>query len=263
MDNMATLDIERLKKMSSDELSALFSVGSDNRAEAIKLSAQAGFADAQAIYGQMLLDGDGVDSDPVQAIRWFRKAAGQDHAMAINMIGRCYDLGWGVEVDKARAAQWFKAAADRGLDWGQYNLATLLALGQGIAEDRMAALELFRKAAAQGNAKALNFIGSFYEDGWVVDRDMETAAHYYAEAAQGGDFRGCFNHARMLIDAGNIDDALDWLAEAGRTATPAFIEKGTAWLSASGDSRLASAGVAALHGRCADIRARCVKGSPS
>ena len=80
---------------------------------------------------------------------------------------------------------------------------------------------------------------------------------------QGGDFRGCFNHARMLIDAGNVDDALDWLAQAGKTATPAFIEKATAWLSASGDSRLASTGVAALHGRCMAPRAAGVKGNPS
>lgn len=243
---MAILDINRLKKMSAGELSALFSVGSEGRVEAIQLAAEAGFADAQAMLGQMLLDGDGIEEDKTEAIRWFRKAAGQDHAMAINMIGRCYDLGWGVEVDKARAAEWFKAAADRGLDWGQYNLATLLALGQGVPEDKPAALDLFRKAAAQGNAKAKNFIGSFYEDGWVVERDMVEAARLYAEAAQGGDFRGCFNHARMLIEAGDVDTALEWLAESGKTGTPAFIEKASAWLVQSGNARLANAGVAAL-----------------
>lgn len=244
---MPTLDIARLKRMSADELSALFSIGGNGRTEAIRLSAEAGFADAQALYGQMLLDGDGVKADPVQAIRWFRKAAGQNHAMAINMIGRCYDLGWGVAVDKGRAAQWFRAAADRGLDWGQYNLATLLALGEGLPEDKATALELLRKAAAQGNAKAKNFIGSFYEDGWVVDRNVETAARYYAEAAQGGDFRGCFNHARILIAAGHLEVSLEWLAETGKAATSAFIDKASLWLRSACDSHFAEQGVTALQ----------------
>jgi TPR repeat protein len=249
-----TLDIERLKAMGADELSVLLSPDNVERPAVIKLAAEAGFADAQALYGQMLLDGTGVGKDEGAAIRWFRKAAEQGHAMAINMIGRCYDLGWGVPVDKARAAEWFKIAADMGLEWGLYNYATLLALGQGVAEDKPAALELFRKAAAMGNAKAINFVGSFYEDGWVVDRDMAVAAYHYRRAAEGGDFRGCFNHARMLASTGDIDGALPWLARVGDNATPAFMAKAEAWLVASGEARLRSEGVAALNGRqsCGD-----------
>lgn len=243
---MATLDIERLKAMSAEELSALFAVDNSERPAAIRLAAEAGFADAQAIYGQMLLDGDGAPKNPRAAIGWFHKAAEQGHTMAINMIGRCYDLGWGVDIDKARAAEWFKLAAERGLDWGLYNYATLLALGEGVAEDRPAALGLLRQAAAMGNAKAINFVGSFYEDGWVVERDMTVAADHYRRAAEGGDFRGRFNHARMLAEAGDIEGALHWLRRIGETATPAFMDKAAAWLAATDDERLRSEGVAAL-----------------
>ena len=243
---MAALDIDRMKAMSAEEISALLSPGNAERPMAILLAAEAGFADAQALYGQMLLDGDGVPRNPRAAIVWFHKAAEQGHAMAINMIGRCYDLGWGVEIDKSRAAEWFRLAADLGLDWGLYNYATLLALGDGVPEDKPAALVLFREAAAMGNAKAANFVGSFYEDGWVVERDMPVAARHYRQAAEGGDFRGCFNHARMLAEAGEIDSALHWLRRAGETATPAFVDKATAWLAGSKDERLRSDGVAAM-----------------
>lgn len=243
---MATLDMDRLKAMSADEISALLSPGHAERPVVIRLAAEAGFADAQAAFGQMLLDGDGVARDPQKAIGWFGKAAEQGHAMAINMIGRCYDQGWGVDIDKARAAEWFRIAANMGLDWAQYNYATLLALGEGVPEDKSAALALLRQAAAQGNAKAINFVGSFYEDGWVVARDMTTAADHYRRAAEGGDFRGRFNHARMLADAGDIDMALHWLARVGETATPAFMEKAVAWLAASGHARLQADGIAAL-----------------
>ncbi len=244
---MATLDIDRLKAMSAEEISALLSPGHPERPIVIQLAAEAGLADAQAALGQMLLDGDGVSRDAKKAIGWFGKAAEQGHAMAINMIGRCYDLGWGVDVDKARAAEWFRIAADQGLDWGMYNYATLLALGQGVPEDRPAALALLRKAASMGNAKAMNFVGSFYEDGWVVDRDMDSAADHYRRAADGGDFRGRFNHARMLADADDVDGALLWLARVGETATPAFMEKAAAWLAASENERLRTDGIAALR----------------
>ena len=139
--------------------------------------------------------------DPVAALRWFGVAAAQGHLAAINMVGRCHDLGWGTPVDKVVAARWFKRAAERGLDWGMYNWGTALALGAGVPEDKAAALTWFERAAALGNAKAINFIGSFHEDGWVVPRDVGRAAGYYELAAAGRDFRGQFNHGRMLVAA--------------------------------------------------------------
>jgi TPR repeat protein len=245
---MAAHDIEALKAMGAAELAVLLAPGSPDRTAVIRTAAEGGLADAQAALGQMLLDGDGVDRDQRAAIGWFHKAAGQGHVMAINMIGRCFDLGWGVAIDKARAAEWFKAAADRGLDWGMYNYATLLALGQGVAEDKPAALAWLRKAAALGNAKAINFVGSFYEDGWVVERDLAAAADHYRRAAEGGDFRGQFNHARMLADGGDIDAALAWLARIGETATPAFLDKAEHWLRGSPLARLRGEGVSVLRG---------------
>lgn len=227
------LTIDRILAMDAAEVARRMAGPPAERAAFVRVAAEGGVAEAQAVYGQMLLDGAGVDSDPRAAVLWFDRAARQGHAMAINMMGRCYDLGWGVPVDKARAAAWFKAAADRGLDWGLYNYATALALGAGVPEDKPAALALFRKAAAMGNAKAINFVGSFYEDGWVVERDIAEAALCYARAAEGGDFRGQFNHARMLAEAGEIEAALAWLGRVPETATDAFIAKARDWLERS------------------------------
>ena len=228
-----TLTIDAILAMDADEVARRLAAPPGERAAFVRIAAEGGVAEAQAVYGQMLLDGVGVAADPREAVLWFDKAARQGHAMAINMMGRCYDLGWGVPVDKVRAAEWFKAAADRGLDWGLYNYATALALGDGVAEDRPTALALFRRAAAMGNAKAANYVGSFHEDGWVVERDLTEAARCYAIAAEGGDFRGQFNHARMLADAGRIDEALVWFGKVPQTATNAFIAKARAWLERS------------------------------
>lgn len=235
--------IESINALSAAEIESRLSGPPEAVAAFVREAAEAGSAEAQAVYGQILLDGHGTPADPRQAVRWFAAAASQGHRLAINMIGRCYDLGWGMAPDKARAAEWYRAAALRGLDWGMYNYATLLALGEGVAEDRAEALRWFEAAAKMGNAKALNFIGSFYEDGWVVERDMAEAASCYRRAAEGGDFRGQFNHARMLIRAGRADEALRWLEKSAATGTERFLNQAEQWLVGSddGDIRAAAA----------------------
>src|SRR3546814_3747795 len=75
--------------------------------------------------------------------------------MAINMVGRCYDLGWGTPVMKDRAAACFRIAAEMGLDWGMYNYATLLALGEGVDEDKAAAFGWLEKARSEEHTSEL------------------------------------------------------------------------------------------------------------
>ena len=228
---------EPLDSLSREAIAAHLSGSPEERAALIRQGAESGVAEAQAVWGQMLLDG----GDAAAGFAWCNKAAAQGHLMALNMVGRCYDLGWGIAADKRRAGECFRIAAERGLDWAMYNYATALALGDGVTEGKPGALAWFEKAAALGNAKAVNHIGSFHEDGWVVERDMAKAAEFYARAAAGGDFRGAFNHARMLLDAGQVDEARGWLREAAETGTPAFVEKAKAWLLASHWPELAEA----------------------
>jgi uncharacterized protein len=245
---LAMLPINRLNAMSAEALAECLSGPPEARAALLHEAAEAGLADAQALYGQILLDGAGVPRDAAAAFGWFSKAARQGHLMALNMVGRCYDLGWGATIDKARAAACFGVAAERGLEWGMYNYATALALGEGVAEDKPAALELFRKAAALGNAKAANYVGSFHEDGWVVSRDLALAEHHYRIAAEGGDFRGQFNLARLLAARGEQGEALAWLGRVRHAATPAFLAKAEHWLQTADDRILREQGVAALLG---------------
>jgi len=221
------------------------------RAAFLRGLAEDGEAEAQTLYGQLLLDGNGVAKDEVAGFAWFNRAAAQAHLMALNMVGRCYDLGWGTAVDKTRAADCYRIAAERGLDWAMYNYATLLALGHGVAEDKEAALAWFEKAAKLGpsliGAKAINFVGSFHEDGWVVSRDLTKAARLYERAAEGGDFRGMFNHARMLADKGRAEDALKWIERAGEHSNAAFAAKAAAFLDASPVPAFRARGRAAIE----------------
>jgi len=233
-------DIAELNALDSKELAARLTGPPVEAAAFVRSAAEAGSGEAQLVYGQMRLDGHGVPRAPIDALRWFVRAAQQGHPLGANMVGRCYENGWGIVADAAKAAEWYEAAAKRGSDWGMYNLATLLALGRGVPPDRTRALALFRKAAARGHAKSITMVGGFYEDGWVVARDMAEAADHYRRGAEAGDFRGMFNHARMLVDAGDRDTAIGWLRRLPASATPAFLDKAAEWLERSGDPALAA-----------------------
>ena len=231
----AAAAIEALNALDAQELARRLSGPRDTVAAFVRAAAEAGSAEAQARLGQMLLDGDGAAQDAPQAFGWFERAARAGHLEAANMVGRCYDLGWGVAIDKTAAAAWFRQAAARGLTWAKYNYATLLALGQGVAEDKSTALALFEEAAAEGNAKAHNFVGSFHEDGWVGPRDMEEAARRYRLAAEGGDFRGQFNHGRMLAARGEITQALLWMSRAWENGNARFRAQMVDYLTGHGE----------------------------
>jgi len=210
----SAISANRFYNTSPEELSRYLAGDPAEAALWIKAAAEQGMPDAQALLGQILLDGRGINQDMVLARYWFTKAAEQGHLMGINMLGRCHELGWGGNIDFTLAALHFRRAAELGLDWGMYNYANLLLHGNGVAKDEAQALEWYRKAAELGNAKSLNVVGRFYEEGWLVTADRGIAADYYRQAAEGGDFRGQYNYALLLAEQGLMKDALYWMQQA-------------------------------------------------
>lgn len=118
-----------------DAIHAVLTGPADRAARWLAGAAQRGHTEAQAILGQWLLDGRGVERDPIEALFWFKTAALSGHAMAANMLGRCYEHGWGAPACDKTATHWYARAAEAGLDWGQYNYATSLQLGRGVPQD--------------------------------------------------------------------------------------------------------------------------------
>ena len=57
-----------------------------------------------------------------EAVKWYRKAAGQNNADAQNALGICYHNGDGVQQDYAEALKWYRSAAEQGHVRAQNNL---------------------------------------------------------------------------------------------------------------------------------------------
>jgi hypothetical protein len=78
------------------------------------MAADQGDAMAQFNLGVCFNNGQGVAMDPVEAVKWYRKAAEQGNANAQNNLGVCFMNGHGAAKDLEEAAKWFQKAADQG-----------------------------------------------------------------------------------------------------------------------------------------------------
>ncbi len=112
------------------------------------------FAAAEFNLGVSYATGQGVTKNETEAVKWFRKAAGQNFAKAQFNLGLCYEGGHGVTKDVVEAAKWFRQAADQNLDVAQYILGDCYAKGQGVAKDEAEAVKWIALAAAQGMEEA-------------------------------------------------------------------------------------------------------------
>jgi TPR repeat protein len=170
-----------------------------------------GNIDAQLHWAQMLLDGIGAERDSAGAFRWFGIAALSKRPDAINMLGRCYELGWGVPADFGKAVEYYREAAEKSSDWARFNLGCLLLEGKGTARDVDEAFRLFMSAVEHGHVKSLNMVGRCYEHGWGCTQNLAEAVQWFRRSAEAGDFRGQYRYAQFLIGQGMLDDALPWL----------------------------------------------------
>jgi TPR repeat protein len=107
---------------------------------------------AQYSLGLCYQNGTGVDQDHTEAVRLYRLAADQGHALAQRNLGGCYDTGTGVDQDHAEAVRLYRLAADQGDSDAQFNLGRCFENGTGVDQDHAEAVRLYRLAADQGDA---------------------------------------------------------------------------------------------------------------
>ncbi|MDR0233403.1 MAG: sel1 repeat family protein, partial [Zoogloeaceae bacterium] len=78
--------------------------------EALRLAAEGGDAKAQNNLGVAYTDGDGVEQNDAEAVKWYRKAAEQGYAKAEFNLGGMYFYGRGVAQSDAEAVKWWRRA---------------------------------------------------------------------------------------------------------------------------------------------------------
>ncbi|KAJ3128977.1 hypothetical protein HK100_008882 [Physocladia obscura] len=177
-----------------------------------------GYADAQAILGDMYHEGKGVIQDDKLAVEWYFKATEQGNAEAQNNLGDKYFCGKGVLQDDKLAVEWFSKAAEQGNAAGQRRLAFMYFHGRGVLQDDKLAVQWCRKAAEQGDAAGQANLGGMYEDGRGVLQDFKLAVQWYHKAALQGNASGQVNlgfmyeNGRGVLQNGEL--AVHWYLKA-------------------------------------------------
>jgi len=151
----------------------------------IRAKAEKGDVQSQFELGAALHFGNlGVAKEDVEAVKWYRKAAEQNHAGAQYNLGVCYYKGDGVAKDDVEALKWCRNAADQNLALAQYNLGQCYYNGEGVAKDEVEAVKWYRRAAKQNCAEAQYNLGTCYANGRGVAKDEVGAVKWYREAAE-------------------------------------------------------------------------------
>ena len=137
-------------------------IAEDNRVldiVSLRRAAEQGDADAQFMLAELFYrrydEGDGLEDDLAEAVKWYQEAAGHGHAGAQFEIGWCYQSGNGVGEPPEKAVEWYRIAADQGYAPAQYWLGWCCRYGKGTEADPAEAVRWFRRAAEQGYEDAM------------------------------------------------------------------------------------------------------------
>ena len=136
--------------------------------------------------GMCYANGDGVETNKAEAVKWCRKAAEQGEGHAQFMLGMFYYSGDGVNQNKEEATKWFDAIQEQD-PLMQYAWGCNFLKVKGIAPElTKEAVQWFRKAAEQGEAHAQFMLGMCYFNGVGITQDKTEAVKWLQKAAKQG-----------------------------------------------------------------------------
>ncbi|AQR72550.1 hypothetical protein BXU08_01715 [Sphingomonas sp. LM7] len=178
------------------------------RKAAGKLQMREGGDEAALFVGKITLQGLGAQSDPVEGVKWLKKAATApfnpqnetpmfdprqpDRNTAVGeaavILGNVYLNGFGpVARDPQEARKWFDRASDVGHVPGAKKLGDLYAEGIGIPRDMARAVTWYTRAAKLNHPNAQTALADILwtgEEG--VAQDRKAALGWYQAAARNG-----------------------------------------------------------------------------
>lgn len=160
----------------------------DYRSEFGQIHLQAKFGISSSMYnlGLYYYNGEYVQSNGKEALKWFQKVADRGDSYGFYGLGLCYLFGKGVNKNIAQALSFFKESLDLGYDHPE-DAYYSIALCRHEAYDYQQALANFKKAAELGDTKSFYNIGVYYFNGHGVPRNTSEAYRWWKKGAEAGD----------------------------------------------------------------------------
>ena len=201
----------------------------DGGLEAITTAAEAGEAWAMVElalrYSGKIHQHSYVQINAAEGLRWIQKAVEAGSNLGLILLGEYYYSGRGGAINNTEALRLLEQARLQGLRSGPERwqadevsviIGELYFFGRGgVAKDRVKALEYFRTASDNGHVRAMNFLGTMYENGEVVNKDLGKALELYQIAAETGYADAQYNIGIMIyngvLSSRNLATARQWI----------------------------------------------------
>lgn len=145
----------------------------------IQRAAELRDADAQYLLGIGYLDGIGVKRNAVEGVKWLKRAANQNHALALFELANCYASGDGVVAQKEEAARLW----DESAKYGEYTAYAEIGDLYDELEDYERAFNYYKMGASHGDEVAMYHVGMYYLMGISAQCDVYKAFAYLKQAA--------------------------------------------------------------------------------
>ena len=206
-------------------------------------AAQQGDLDGQLGLGLLYLEGIGTGRDYAEAKRWLELGAEAGDPAAQYWLGFMYASGMGMEQDHGKAADLFESSAGQKSAFemhAQYGIGEAYLTGLGRLQDTAKALEWLKQSVNRGEeyatpkycytpscsryeqgigvlqTQSAHAIGSIYESGPGVPRDLALALKWYEQAAKegGADSRMALGRLYFQGEGGverDLKKAMAWL----------------------------------------------------
>lgn len=183
-------------------------------------SAKLGNAASMTEVGECYLNGNGIERDHKEGLRWLRKAADENCAEAMRLLSLYYENGKkGFTKDLYMAFEYCQKSSELGNMWSLAELGVYYYDGKIAKYDRKEAFKLFSKAAEAGETFAMAMVGEFYLKGVVVQKDENKGFSLIFKAAQDSDndfaqysLGNCYR-AGKGVDK-NENEAFNWYEKA-------------------------------------------------
>ena len=205
-------------------------------------AAERGHKDALLRLSDLLLLGDGIAQNNAEAVKWLHKAGEQGVPEAQIRVFRLAEQG--VPEAQSRLFQ----LAGLGIPEAQTRLGEMYFAGKGVPQDFSMAANLYRKAADHGSPEALFRLAEMYYAGKGVPQDFSMAANLYRKAADHGSPDARFRLAEMYYAGKGVPQDFSMAANLYREAAEFGSTKALSQL-----ARLAEQGNAEMQMQLAEM----------
>ena len=149
----------------------------------VKLAAAEGDAETQYELAELYAEGDGVEQNLVEAVKWYRKAAEQGHDSAQFEVGLSYQNGKGVPQSVTEAYIWLNISAENGARLNGRGRAGELAdeIRKNLPANQLKRTENIAKRRQKEISRRveenyIRIINELNADGWKINMKIELMA---------------------------------------------------------------------------------------